>query len=94
MPRVIDLASESDPPGCSLGACIAALDASGFDPRDEGSVLHAAHWLSRLGHNRDFLAERLLAPALLRRVYRQELALLDGYARHIDGLRAAAIAGA
>jgi hypothetical protein len=40
------------------------------------------------------LGERLLAPALLRRVYRQELDLLDGYARHIDGLRAAATSGA
>jgi hypothetical protein len=29
------------------------------------------------------LAERLLAPAMLRRVYRQELALLDGYAREL-----------
>ena len=42
----------------------------------------------------DGVAERLLAPALLRRVYRQELDLLDGYARQIDGLRAAATSGA
>jgi hypothetical protein len=58
MPRVIDL--EGSAP-CGLGECIAALDASGFDPRDEQSLLHAARWLRRLGNNRDFLAEIMLA---------------------------------
>ena len=63
MPRVIDpgLARGADATECSLGDCIAALDDSGFDPLDEGSLFHAAHWLRRLGSNRDFLAERLLA---------------------------------
>jgi hypothetical protein len=58
MPRVI---GPPGAPACSLGECIAALEASGFDPLDEGSLLHAAHWLGRLGANRDFLAELLLA---------------------------------
>lgn len=58
---MIDLSGPADTPGCTLDECIAALDASGFDPRDQASLLHAASWLRRLGHNRDFLAERLLA---------------------------------
>jgi hypothetical protein len=58
MPRVIDLA---DQPSCSLGDCVAALDAFGFDPRAEESLLHAAGWLRRLGANRDFLAGILVA---------------------------------
>ena len=61
MPRVIDLSAEVGPEGCTLEACIGALEASGFDPRYEDSLLHAARWLRRLGANRDFLAERLLA---------------------------------
>jgi hypothetical protein len=58
MPRVIDCTDET---ACSLEECTAALNASGFDPADEASLLHAAGWLRRLGNNRDFLAERLLA---------------------------------
>lgn len=54
MPRVIPA---GDAPACSLGDCLAALDAAGFDPREEDSLLHAAGWLGRLGRNRDFLAE-------------------------------------
>jgi len=42
----------------------------------------------------DGLAERLVAPTLLRRVYRQELGLLASYARTVAGHRAAAAAGA
>jgi hypothetical protein len=63
MPRVIDpeLAEGQDETACSLGDCIAALQVSGFDPADEDSLLHGAGWLRRLGNNRDFLAERLLA---------------------------------
>ena len=57
MPRVIDGAEQT---ACEPGDCIAALEASGFDPGDESSLLHAAGWLRRLGMNRDFLAERLL----------------------------------
>lgn len=58
MPRVIENANEA---ACDLGDCIVALEASGFDPAEENSLLHAAGWLRRLGNNRDFLAERLLA---------------------------------
>lgn len=57
MPRVIELAEE---PPCSLGDCLAALDASGFDPKEEESLLHAAYWLRRLNANRDFLAEAMI----------------------------------
>ena len=58
MPRVIDTA---DVEPCTLGECIAALEASSFDPLDEDGLLDAAHWLRRLGSNRDFLADLLLA---------------------------------
>ena len=63
MPRVIDPepGRATDAGACELGDCIAALEASGFDPLDEDSLLHAARWLRRLGNNRDFLAELLLA---------------------------------
>ena len=58
MPRVIDYADSN---ACSLGDCIAALEDSGFNPRDEESLIGAAGWLRRLGNNRDFLAETMLA---------------------------------
>ena len=58
MPRVID---HSDSHQCTLGDCLAALEAEGFDPREEESLLHAAGWLRRLGNNRDFLGDLLLA---------------------------------
>ena len=63
MPRVIDpeLVEGTGAEACPLGECIAALEASGFDPLDEASLLHAARCLRRLGHNRDFLADLLLA---------------------------------
>lgn len=63
MPRVIEPNGTGDAAlaGCSLGECLAALDANGFDPLEEASLLHAAHWLRRLGSNRTFLAELLLA---------------------------------
>ncbi|MFC3102204.1 transposase [Altererythrobacter lauratis] len=57
MPRVIECVDDSP---CDLGECIAGLDASGFDPLEEESLLHAAHWLRRLGNNRDFLADIML----------------------------------
>ena len=63
MPRVIEpeFAGAAEAASCTLGECIAALDASGFDPLEEASLLHAARWLRRLGNNREFLAELLLA---------------------------------
>ena len=58
MPRLIDCADDA---ACALGDCTAALERSGFDPLDEASLLHAAGWLRRLGNNREFLADLLLA---------------------------------
>jgi hypothetical protein len=58
MPRVI---SGESGEACALGDCIAALEAEGLDPFDEASLLRAAGWLRRLGNNRDFLVELLLA---------------------------------
>jgi len=57
MPRVFDLADET---ACELGECVAALEDHGFDPREEESLCHAAHWLRRLGNNRDFLGDMLV----------------------------------
>jgi hypothetical protein len=58
MPRVIDCV---DGTACTVEDCIGALGESGFDPNDEASLIHAAGWLRRLGNNRDFLVDRLLA---------------------------------
>jgi hypothetical protein len=58
---VIDLPVETETAACTMDECLAALAASGFDPLDEANLLHAAYWLRRLGCNREFLAERLLA---------------------------------
>jgi hypothetical protein len=60
MPRVIDFEG-AEAPACDLGTCVAALEAGGLDPLDEGSLLLAAHWLRRLGNDRDFLAGLMLA---------------------------------
>ena len=57
MPRLIDCQDET---ACELAECVEALDASGFDPEDEESLLHAARWLRRLGNNRTFLGDMLV----------------------------------
>lgn len=57
MPRIIELA---DNEAQSLAACTAALRASGFDPRDEASLHHAALQLRRLGKDREFLGNILI----------------------------------
>jgi len=49
-----------EPAACTLGDCLAALGATGFDPREEGSLMNAARWLRRLGNNREFLADLML----------------------------------
>lgn len=67
MPRVIEL---EDGSACTLGECTTALDASGFDPLDEGSLLHAAGWLRRLGNDREFLADIVVAE--LKQRHRQD----------------------
>jgi len=58
MPVVID---KEDAGSCSLGDCAAALDAAGFDPADPASLDHAATWLRRLGNNKAFLGDVLVA---------------------------------
>lgn len=58
MPRVIPLADKTS---ISLEECVEGLASRGFDPEDEASLLAAARDLKRLGNNRDFLAERLVA---------------------------------
>ncbi|MGH6787386.1 MAG: transposase [Novosphingobium sp.] len=57
MPRVIELA---DAAAIGLAECEDALAASGFDPGDEDSLLHAAGQLRRLGNDRGFLGDVLL----------------------------------
>ena len=57
MPRVIECA---DAQKASLAETCAALDARGFDPRDEDSLMHAALWLRRLGNDGDFLGDILI----------------------------------
>lgn len=57
MPRVIDMVDDRT---ASLGECVDALAASGFDPGDEENLLHAAGWLRRLGNDRDFLGDVLI----------------------------------
>jgi hypothetical protein len=57
MPRVIALADEQS---ASLAEATAAIDAAGFDPGDEDSLLHVALWLRRLGNNRTFLGDLLV----------------------------------
>lgn len=58
MPRELNC---SEAAACDLGTCVAALGAAGFDPRDEGSLQDAAGWLQRLGNDRCFLADPMLA---------------------------------
>ncbi len=57
MPRVIDYADDT---ACSLGDCLAGLEAEGFDPQEEESVLHASRWLRRLGNDRHFLGDMMV----------------------------------
>ena len=57
MPRVIAI---DDRAACGLAEAIEAIDAVGFDPRDEASLAHAALWLRRLGNNRAFLGDLLI----------------------------------
>lgn len=57
MPRVMDLRDDGV---ASLAECTAALLASGFDPRDEGSLGHAALQLRRLGNDKTFLGDLIL----------------------------------
>jgi hypothetical protein len=58
LPRLIDCADDGV---TSLAECTEALLSTGFDPRDEASLLHAVLQLRRLGNDRDFLADLILA---------------------------------
>ncbi len=58
MPRVLDV-PPADP--CGLAECVAALSETGFNPRDEGSLQHGALQLRRLGGDRTFLGDMLVA---------------------------------
>ena len=58
MPRLITLEDESV---SSLEECVDAMSRHGFDPRDEGSLLHGATQLKRLGNDDRFLGDFLVA---------------------------------
>jgi hypothetical protein len=58
MPRVLDV-PPADP--ISLAECVDALKTHGFDPRDEDSLQHGAGLLRRLGADRAFLGDMLVA---------------------------------
>ena len=58
MPRVIDLADDGV---FSLDECVDSIAARGFDPCDEDSLLGAARDLRRLGNDRRFLGDILIA---------------------------------
>ena len=58
MPRVIAVADEAV---AGLEDCVDALSARGFDPHDEDSLDHAARQLRRLGNDRRFLGDLLVA---------------------------------
>ena len=58
MPRVIEM---EDTAACALEECVEGLQAGGFKPYEEDSLLGAARWLRRLGNNREFLGDLVLA---------------------------------
>ena len=57
MPRVI---ANTQDGAATLEETVEAV-AQGFDPQDESSLLDAAARLERLGNNRDFLGDLLIA---------------------------------
>jgi hypothetical protein len=58
VPRVIDLADDGV---CSLDECVDRIAARGFDPDDEDNLFAAARDLRRLGNDRRFLGDILIA---------------------------------
>jgi hypothetical protein len=58
MPLVITVEDETV---SSLGECVDALIENGFDPEDEESLGHAALQLRRLGNDKTFLADMMVA---------------------------------
>ena len=73
MPRIFDVADDQ---AIGLGECADALMATGFDPHDEESLAHAAGQLRRLGTDRTFLGDLLIAELAARH---RETALLENY---------------
>lgn len=67
MPLVLDLADDAV---SSLDECVDALRASGFRPREDESLHHAALQLRRLGNNPTFLGDRIVEE--LARRHREE----------------------
>lgn len=68
MPRVIDFAADDGigfdaigPDAIGLDECVERLSSRGFDPQDEESLLAAARDLRRLGNDRRFLGDLLIA---------------------------------
>ncbi len=57
MPQVIPV---DDAQVATLDECVDALRATGFEPRDDESLTHAAGQLRRLGNDRDFLGDLLV----------------------------------
>lgn len=57
MPRELKPAIEAP---LTLDQCTARLDKTGFDPHDDGSLVHAAQVLAGLAANRTFLGDLLL----------------------------------
>lgn len=57
MPRVIALEDEAT---ISLAECVDSLSCTGFAPRDEESLAHAALQLRRLGNDRTFLGDLII----------------------------------
>lgn len=58
MPRVVIVEDEAT---CTLAECIGALAQSGFHPEDDDNLHRSAKWLRRLGNERDFLGDMLIA---------------------------------
>ncbi|AXB77675.1 hypothetical protein [Novosphingobium sp. P6W] len=54
------LIESTDPTSASVEEVRDALAVWGFDPAEEESIAHAAHWLRRLGNDRDFLGDLLI----------------------------------
>ena len=58
MPRIISIEDDAI---LSLDECVDRLRDTGFDPRDEDSLAHAALQLRRLGNDRAFLGDMLVS---------------------------------
>lgn len=58
MPIVIDV---TDPARAELDEACAGIAATGFDPAEPDMLANAALWLRRLGNNREFLGDVLIA---------------------------------